>query len=85
MKARITHYRRGRKTQYKYQMIIEVDGVETIEKANELMGKTVVYTTESGKTINGEVTRVHGAKGKIVARFERGLPGQAIGREVTFK
>jgi len=85
MIGKLLHYRQGRKTQYKYQMIIQVDSIDDKAKAETLLGKTVTFTTESGKEINGEVTRVHGAKGKVIARFERGLPGQALNQEVTFK
>ncbi len=82
MKGKVVQYRRGRKTQYKYQMILEVEGVDTKEKAQGLLGKKVIYKTPSGKEIKGEITRVHGCKGRVVARFEKGLPGQALSQEV---
>ena len=85
MKGRIEQYRRSRKTQYKYQMIVFVEGVDDKVKAEKLLGKKVVYKTPSGKEINGEITRVHGSKGKVVAKFERGLPGQALRQEISFK
>ena len=79
----IINYRRGRKTQKTNQMIIEFDGVDK-EKAKELVGKTVIYTTpgKEQKVIKGQVTAAHGGKGAVRALFERGLPGQAIGDKV---
>ena len=84
MNGKILQYRRGRKTQYKYQMVVEVEGVDDKAKAEKLLGKKVFYTSTSGKKINGEVTRVHGIRGKVVARFERGLPGQALRSNIDF-
>ena len=82
MKGIILGYRRGRKTQKTNQMIIQVNGVENKDKASALIGKKVKFTTESKKTIDGEVTRIHGGKGLVVARFVKGLPGQSFNKEV---
>jgi len=32
--------------------------------------------------INGVVSKAHGRNGSILAKFEKGLPGQALGTEV---
>lgn len=82
MKGMILGYRRGRKTQKTNQMIIQVTGVESREKASSLIGKKVKYTTESKKIIGGEVTRVHGGKGLVIARFDKGLPGQSFNKDI---
>ena len=50
--------------------------------AEKLLGKKVEWTTTSGKKLSGEITRVHGTKGAVVAKFEKGLPGQALGTKV---
>ncbi len=82
MKGVIVNYRGSHKTQNPYQMIIKVEGIRSREKAEKLVGKTVVWKTPSGKEIKGRITAPHGNKGAVRARFEKGLPGQALGTEV---
>lgn len=77
--ALIANHRGGRRTQSHYQYILEVPKVDTREKAEKLLGKTVTWRTDGGKTLTGSVTRVHGDNGRFIARFESGLPGQALG------
>ncbi|MFA4983551.1 MAG: 50S ribosomal protein L35ae, partial [Candidatus Micrarchaeia archaeon] len=36
----------------------------------------------TGKEIIGKVSKAHGNSGAVLARFDKGLPGQAIGTEV---
>ncbi len=82
MKGIIVNYRRGRHTQNPYQMIVKVEGVGSKEEAEKLVGKQVVWETPSGKQISGRVAGAHGNKGAVRVRFEKGMPGQAIGTEV---
>lgn len=82
MKGVIVNYRTGRHTQNPYQMIVKIVGVVTKEQADELVGKGVVWKTPAGKEIVGKVTGSHGNKGVVRVRFEKGMPGQAIGGEV---
>ena len=82
MKGVILSYRRGRHTQNPRQMIIKIEGVDNKEKAMEFIGKKVVWRSKSGKEIYGKIISPHGNKGKLRVRFERGLPGQAIGKDV---
>lgn len=78
MKGTILSYRRGRHTQNVNQVLIELDNVDSREKAKGFLGKKLVWTSPSGKKINGEVTGLHGNKGIVRAKFETNLPGQAI-------
>ncbi len=82
MNGTIMNYRRGVTTITFNQMIINVDGVDSKEKAQKLVGKTVVYKTESGKQIKGTIRALHGRKGTLRALFETGMPGQSIGKKV---
>ncbi|MCC7552717.1 50S ribosomal protein L35ae [Candidatus Micrarchaeota archaeon] len=82
MKGKIINYRRGRKTEYTDQFVIEIDGIESKEKASTLTGKRVVWKTSTGKEIIGKVTKAHGNKGAVLAKFNKGLPGQAVGTNV---
>ncbi|MEM3374424.1 MAG: 50S ribosomal protein L35ae [Candidatus Woesearchaeota archaeon] len=82
MEATILSYRRGRKTQTTNQVILKIDNIDSKEKAEKLIGKEVVYETETKKQIKGKITSVHGRKGNLRALFEKGLPGQAITQKV---
>ncbi len=81
MKATISNYRRGRRTQKTNQMVLEPAGVKDKDAAAKLEGKKVTWTTPSGNAIEGKVAKPHGRKGAVLARFDKGLPGQAIGTE----
>ena len=85
MKGIVMNYRRGRHTQNPHQMIIKVEGINSREEAEKLVGKEVVWKSPSGKELRGKITAPHGNKGAVRARFEKGLPGQAIGTEVEIK
>ncbi len=82
MKGVIVNYRRGRHTFNPYQMIVKIEGIKNREDAEKLIGKIVVWKTPSGKEIKGKITAPHGNKGAVRVRFEKGMPGQAIGAEV---
>jgi len=79
MKAVVVNYRRGRHTQNPHQMILKAEGVDTKEAAEKLKGRQAVWTSPAGKQLTGTVLGAHGNKGALRARFETGLPGQAIG------
>ena len=82
MKASIVNYRGGRHTQKTNEMVLDVEGVANKEDAKKILKKKVEWTTPSGKKITGQITKIHGGKGCVLGRFERGLPGQALGTEV---
>ncbi len=82
MDAIIENYRRGRHTEYSDQFIVNVEGVDSAEKAAPLVGKKVVWTTPSGKTIAGKIAGTHGNSGKVRVMMEKGLPGQAVGTKL---
>ncbi len=83
MKGIIINYKGGKHTQVTNQMIITIDGIKDKEAAAKLVGKTVLYNTGK-KDIKGEVRSAHGNSGALRVLFETGMPGQAIGKEVTF-
>ncbi len=78
MKGIILSYRRGKHTQNVNQMLVEVEGVDSKEKAEKMVGKKLVWKSPGNREINGEITGIHGGKGVLKAKFERNLPGQAI-------
>ncbi len=82
MNAKILHFRQNRHTTSGNHLLVEVDGVDSREKAAKLVGKTVTYSTKTGK-ISGTVASAHGNSGVVRVVFERGLPGQALSSSVT--
>jgi len=82
MKGRVVNYKGGAHTQYTNRMIIAPEGIENKEQAEKLVGKAVAWNTPSGNKINGKVSKVHGKNGTVLVKFEKGLPGQALGTQV---
>ena len=83
MKGTIVNFRGGRHTQKNDEMIIEVPDVDSREKAEKLVNKEIEWTTPSGKKIKGKIKAPHGNKGAVRAKFEKGMPGQAISTKVV--
>jgi len=82
MKGKILSYRRGKHTQNVNQMLVEVEGIESKEEAEKIVGKKLIWKTPGGREIEGEITAPHGGKGVVRAKFERNLPGQAVNNSV---
>jgi len=82
MQGTILSYRRGRHTQNVNQVLVELEGLNSREKAKEFVGKKLIWKTPSGKEIKGEIIALHGNKGVVRAKFERNLPGQSFGTKV---
>ena len=54
-----------------------------IQEANKLIGRTVVWSSSSGKEIKGKISRAHGNNGAVRAHFKKkGVPGQALGQRI---
>lgn len=83
--GRIVQFRRGRKTIIERHFLIEINGVDSKEKAEKFIGKEVVWTSPAGKKIKGKVSGAHGGNGVIRAIFSPGLPGQAVTTKVEIK
>jgi large subunit ribosomal protein L35Ae len=85
MNATIINFRRGRHRQNPRQIVIKVEGVNSIEETKSLLEKQVTWKSPAGTEIKGTVSSNHGNSGCIRAIFERGLPGQAIGQKVDIE
>ncbi len=87
VKAIVVQFRRGRTTYTPKHFLIEIEGIDSIDKAKEFIGKNVSWssTGKEPKEIKGIIKSTHGNKGVVRAVFERGLPGQAIGTEVKIE
>ena len=81
MEATIMHFRQGRHHVNPKQMILKI--ADTAEEAEKVIGKTVTWTSPSGKEIKGKISALHGRKGNVRAIFsEKGLPGQSLGQKI---
>ncbi len=82
IKGIICNYKGGKSTRIFNELIIKIENFENLDN---LAGKTVIYewnTKKGKKEIRGKILRKYG-KDKVIARFRRGLPGDALGKEVT--
>ena len=82
--GKVISARRGRHSAYNYQFILDVGKMDR-KSAESMLGKTVEWISPGKKhvSIKGKITRVHGGKGKVVAQFEKGLPGQSFGTSIA--
>ena len=78
-------FRRGRHVIHERHFLIEIDGVDSKEKAGKFIGKEVLWKSSSGKEIKGKISSAHGNKGVVRAIFEKGLPGQAVATGVEIR
>lgn len=85
MKAVIVNFRGSRRRKNFSQLILKVDKVDDKKKAENLINKEIIWKSSSGKEIKGKVTAVHGNKGAIRVKFEKGLPGQSLGTDLEIK
>jgi len=87
MQGTIVNFRRGVKSTYNRQMIVQVEDVDSKEKAAALVGKKAVWVApgKDKKEVVGVVNAIHGGKGAVRIVFERGMPGQAVGTKVRIE
>jgi ribosomal protein L35AE/L33A len=80
-KGIVMNYGVGAKMQYPKRMIIMVPGT-TPSEARGLVGSKVAWPHDN-PTIYGKIARFHGVRnGYLLATFNKGLPGDAIGKAV---
>lgn len=85
MEGVIVHFRGSRRVKRSNQMIVQVNDVDTKDKASKLVGKKVVWKTSAGKQLTGQITAIHGNSGALRVRFNSGMPGQSIGSKVMIE
>ncbi len=87
MNGMISAFRGTRRRRSTNHLIVVVNGVEKRDKAQGLVGKSVVWTAPGkDKTqIKGKVASAHGNSGALRVIFERGMPGQSLGSEVKIE
>ncbi len=87
MKGMVIQFRRGRHRYKPRHFLLEVEGVDSRDKAKKLLNMDVEWKSpgKKKKIIKGKITAAHGNKGVVRAIFEKGLPGQAIATSVEIK
>ncbi|MBI2655132.1 50S ribosomal protein L35ae [Candidatus Woesearchaeota archaeon] len=83
MEGTIVNFRGTRRVKSHNQMVLQVPGVDSKDKASKLVGKKVVWKTPGGKEMVGQITNIHGNSGALRIRFGTGMPGQSIGQKVS--
>lgn len=77
------NYRKSKHIIHPKHAILKFPNIDSRKAAYQLIGKTVAWTSPSGKILTGKITRVHGKNGMVAAHFVKaGLPGQALGQHV---
>lgn len=84
IQGKVIQFRRGRHTIHERHFLLDF-GLKTKEEAKKLAGKEVEWKSPAGKTIRGKISDSHGNSGLVRAIFEKGLPGQSIGTEVSLE
>lgn len=79
--GRIVNYRIGIRTQMPKWCLIQIMGEDSASRAGQLLGRKVVLRFEENSFV-GKIMSLHGKKGVVTARFNKGVPGQAIGSTV---
>lgn len=76
----ITNYRIGLKTQRNQECLLKVLDIGP-EESSKLVGWRVAWPVNDPKLF-GTISKPHGRTGTLRARFQKGLPGQALGSKV---
>ena len=82
-KAIFVNYLGGRHTKRNKQILVQIDQVNDNKKAAKYIGRKVTWKSPSGNTLTGKIISVRGGNGIVKAMFRKGLPGQAIGKELN--
>ena len=85
MEGTIVSFRGSRRLRKGNHMIIAVNGIDSREKANQIVGKKVIWKTSAGKELQGKVASAHGNSGALRVIFEHGMPGQSMGTKVVIE
>ena len=83
MEGVISNYKQGRHTVHPKHCILVFPNIKTRKDANKIIGRTVVWVSQTGKELKGVITRAHGNNGAVRAHFKKaGVPGQALGTKI---
>ncbi len=75
------NYRIGIRTQKPNECLIRITEATNSAEAGQLIGQKVIWKNEN-KRHAGKIVGLHGRNGVLIARFKKGVPGQALGATV---
>ena len=75
------NYRTGIKTQKPKECLIHFAHITSSSLAGQLIQRKVVWNHGTSNLV-GKISGVHGNKGTVKVKFQKGVPGQAIGTTV---
>jgi len=79
----VVNFRIGLRTQKNNECILKIPYIEDDSAASRYMGRKVIWLSEKGKKIVGEIVDIHGRNGHVRARFRRSLPGDVLGKKIA--
>lgn len=65
------------------QILVRIDQIDDENKAAKYIGRKVSWKTQRGNLITGKIVSPRGGNGVLKARMRKGLPGQAVGKELN--
>ena len=77
----IVNYRIGIRTQNPKECLIQFAHLNSASLAGQIVNRKVVWKQGDRKVI-GKIAGSHGKKGVVKVKFQKGVPGQAIGTKV---
>jgi large subunit ribosomal protein L35Ae len=77
----IVNYRIGIRTQMPKWCLIQIISENTVSKAGQLVGRKMILKFGKNSFI-GRIVCLHGQKGVVKVKFQKGIPGQALGARV---
>jgi large subunit ribosomal protein L35Ae len=77
----IVNYRIGIRTQMPKWCLIQITGENSAVKAGQLVGRKMILKFGKNNFV-GRIIALHGKKGIVKVKFQRGIPGQASGARV---
>lgn len=83
VKVIFVNYLGGRHTRQNKQILVKIDQIDDEKNAAKYIGRKVTWKSPSGNILTGKITGILGGNGVLKAIFRKGLPGQAIGKELT--
>ena len=87
VRSKFLGFRRNRVNQNPHQALLKIEGVNKAQDTQYYLGKRVAYIYKAPvakqgsrfRTIWGRVSKAHGGKGVVIARFSPNLPARAMG------
>ena len=77
----IVNYRIGIRTQNPKECLIQFTHLNSASLAGQIVNRKVVWKQGDSKFI-GKIAGSHGKKGVVKVKFQKGVPGQALGTKV---